>query len=121
VTTLLGAHAEVDDHLEALRIRGHDVVVVTAGVDKATTLDAFARALDLPSWFGHNWDALADALRDYDGPEGRSARLGRPVELVVDHARTLRDTDSHTWSTLLDVLDEVEHERDDLTVTVVAR
>ncbi|GAA2720722.1 MULTISPECIES: barstar family protein [Streptomyces] len=32
--------------------------------DKAAFLDACARDLDLPDWFGRNWDALADCLTD---------------------------------------------------------
>lgn len=32
--------------------------------DKAGFLDRCARDLDLPEWFGHNWDALADVLTD---------------------------------------------------------
>jgi hypothetical protein len=33
-------------------------------VDKATFLPAIAAACDFPEWFGNNWDALADSLRD---------------------------------------------------------
>jgi RNAse (barnase) inhibitor barstar len=32
--------------------------------DKDGLLDAIARAMDFPDWFGHNWDALADCLGD---------------------------------------------------------
>ncbi|MFH8370679.1 barstar family protein [Streptomyces sp. NPDC018031] len=32
--------------------------------DKTGFLDRCARDLQLPDWFGHNWDALADALTD---------------------------------------------------------
>ncbi|AXK34247.1 hypothetical protein DVA86_17925 [Streptomyces armeniacus] len=32
--------------------------------DKAGFLDACASGLELPDWFGRNWDALADCLTD---------------------------------------------------------
>jgi len=32
--------------------------------DKAALMDAVARALALPDWFGRNWDALLDSLGD---------------------------------------------------------
>lgn len=32
--------------------------------DKAAFMERCARALRLPDWFGHNWDALADCLTD---------------------------------------------------------
>lgn len=40
--------------------------------DKAGFLDRCARDLGFPEWFGHNWDALADCLRDLSwwGPQG---------------------------------------------------
>jgi Barstar (barnase inhibitor) len=38
---------------------------------KAELLAGFARALRFPDWFGGNWDALSDALRDLSWlPEG---------------------------------------------------
>ncbi|CAM5500069.1 Barstar (barnase inhibitor) domain-containing protein OS=Streptomyces glaucescens OX=1907 GN=SGLAU_05885 PE=3 SV=1 [Streptomyces glaucescens] len=48
------------------------VTVDLAGVtDKAGLMDRCARALDLPEWFGRNWDALADGLGDHTlWPEG---------------------------------------------------
>lgn len=33
-------------------------------VDKESFLQAIAGACHFPKWFGHNWDALADALGD---------------------------------------------------------
>ena len=42
------------------------VVLDTRGAhDKAEFLAACARCLDFPSYFGHNWDALADCLGDF--------------------------------------------------------
>ncbi len=32
--------------------------------DKATFFEESARALEFPSWFGHNWDAFVDLLSD---------------------------------------------------------
>jgi len=39
--------------------------------DKVAVLAEFARGFDMPRWFGHNWDALADCLTDLDWlPDG---------------------------------------------------
>jgi RNAse (barnase) inhibitor barstar len=35
-----------------------------AMVDRASLFDEFATACDFPDWFGGNWDAFADCLRD---------------------------------------------------------
>lgn len=52
------------------------VVDLADAPDKAAIMDAFVVALDLPAWFGRNWDALADALRDLGWwPAGRRGRL----------------------------------------------
>ncbi|MEU8653362.1 barstar family protein [Streptomyces sp. NPDC048737] len=43
----------------------HVVTLDLDGItDKAGLMDRAARALDLPEWFGRNWDALADSLAD---------------------------------------------------------
>jgi RNAse (barnase) inhibitor barstar len=115
VTTFLGKHSEADDHIAQLRWLGHDVRVVSGGHDKEGVLDAFATGLELPDWFGRNWDALVDALRDLD------ARHGVPIELVWDHAATLREQDRHAYDTVVEILEQVADERDDLNVTVVTR
>jgi RNAse (barnase) inhibitor barstar len=114
MTTFLGRHADLERLLETLRARGVDVRVVRAAGDKAEILDAFAEALRLPDWFGRNWDALVDALRDLDG------RGGRPVEIVWDQVRSVREQDRDTYATVLDILEQVADERDDLGVTIVS-
>ena len=115
MTTFLGQHSEADDHLADLEAQGLDVRVVPAALTKSAILDEFAAALALPGWFGRNWDALLDALRDLTNDDGR------PIELVWDHVRALRDVDRHTFATVLEILEQVEEERDDLGVTVIAR
>jgi RNAse (barnase) inhibitor barstar len=118
VTTFLGPHSEADDHLDLLASLGHDVRIVgraSGGVDTATVLAAFAADLDLPDWFGHNWDALLDALRDLDVPRGQI------LELVWDHVGELRRRDHDTYEAVLDILEQVQDERDDLRITVIAR
>ncbi|WP_425836225.1 barstar family protein [Streptomyces fractus] len=42
-------------------VRGLDLDGIT---DKTGFMDRCASALELPAWFGRNWDALADALSD---------------------------------------------------------
>ncbi|MER5177739.1 barstar family protein [Streptomyces sp. NPDC002896] len=37
---------------------------LTGVEEKAEFMDRCARALELPEWFGRNWDALADSLTD---------------------------------------------------------
>jgi RNAse (barnase) inhibitor barstar len=115
MTTFLGRHADAEAHLDALRAHGLDVRVVPAATDKNGILDAFATALDLPDWFGHNWDALVDALRGLEGREGR------PIALVWDRVRTLRAADRETYAIVLDILEQVADEREDLGITVISR
>ena len=121
MTTFLGRHSEADDHLDLLASLGHDVRVVGGsgetggGIDKASVLEAFATDLDLPDWFGRNWDALLDALRDLEVPRGQV------LELVWDHVGALRRVDHATYETVVDILEQVQDERDDVRVTVIAR
>jgi hypothetical protein len=60
--------------LEAARSAGLSTVSLdlTGVSDKRAFMDRCARALALPDWFGHNWDALADCLTDVPRePAGR--------------------------------------------------
>ena len=115
MTTFLGRHDEVDDHIITLVAHGADVRVVRAGTDKRSVLAEFASALGLPSWFGHNWDALVDALRELE------AKDARRIELVWDHAHELRETAPETFALVVDILEQVADERDDLGLTIIDR
>lgn len=115
MTTFLGRHDEVDDHIITLVAHGADVRVVRAGTDKRSVLAEFASALELPSWFGHNWDALVDALRELE------ARDARRIELVWDHSHELRETAPDTYAVVVDILEQVADERDDLGLTIIDR
>ncbi|MFF4122111.1 barstar family protein [Microbispora rosea] len=60
---------------------------------RAAFFEEVARALRLPAYFGRNWDALTDSLRD----------IG-PVHLAVEHAEELLDAEPPgQFATLLDV------------------
>jgi FPC/CPF motif-containing protein YcgG len=43
--------------------------------DKDAFMERCVRALDLPEWFGRNWDALADVLGDTDWGPATPGRL----------------------------------------------
>ncbi len=58
-------HSRVSDLRHQRGLQGFDVHC-TGVRDKDGVLQAFARDLRLPEWFGANWDALADCLMDLD-------------------------------------------------------
>jgi len=63
--------------LEAVRAAGLSTVSLdlTGVRDKAAFMDRCARALELPDWFGRNWDALADCLTDAGRKPSAPGRL----------------------------------------------
>ncbi|MBG0827531.1 barstar family protein [Planomonospora sp. ID67723] len=64
---------------------------------RAAFFEELARVLHLPDYFGRNWDALADSLRD-------ATRAGG-VALVVEHAEELLSAEPPAqFATLLAVL-----------------
>ncbi|MGZ5093131.1 MAG: barstar family protein, partial [Burkholderiales bacterium] len=65
---------------------------------KAGLLDAFARTLGFPSSFGHNWDALADALQDM------SWRPANGYVLHLQNPASAEGALGEDWATLLEVL-----------------
>lgn len=65
--------------------------------DKAGLLDMLSRALDFPVDFGHNWDALADALQDLSW-----LKWSRLV-VEITGVQTLRQRAPADWSTALDI------------------
>jgi RNAse (barnase) inhibitor barstar len=66
--------------------------------DKASFLAACAAALELPAYFGHNWDALDEVLTDLSW-----APAARYV-ILYDHAAEFARGDRRQWAAALDVL-----------------
>ena len=64
---------------------------------RATLHETLAGALELPGWYGRNWDALADALAD-------RLDAGPLTVVVTDAADLLADEPPAQLGTLLDVL-----------------
>jgi RNAse (barnase) inhibitor barstar len=73
---------------------------------RAAFFEEVARALHLPAHFGHNWDALADSLRDTAA-----------MTLIITHAEDLLTAEPpQHLTTLLDILANAA--RSGLTVTL---
>jgi hypothetical protein len=69
--------------------------------DKPTLLHALYQSLQLPAWFGFNWDALQDALF---GPEDANAP---PRVLVFRDFELLEERDPDTARTFLEIVGTV--------------
>ncbi|MEO5810685.1 MAG: barstar family protein [Rhodanobacter sp.] len=67
---------------------------------KVDLLQRLATSLALPATFGHNWDALADCLRDL------SWLPAWGHVLVLEHAAALRHVAPADFAVLLGVLDD---------------
>ncbi|MGH9120384.1 MAG: barstar family protein [Acidimicrobiales bacterium] len=48
----------------------------------------FQRALELPDYFGRNWDALDECLADLDWLDGKSNSVPQGYVLVVEESQT---------------------------------
>ena len=57
-----------DDLAGRLQAQGWKVGIVSGAPTKAEALDAIGKALDFPSYYGKNLDALTDCLRDLEAP-----------------------------------------------------
>ncbi|MEO8997937.1 MAG: barstar family protein [Rhodanobacter sp.] len=68
--------------------------------DKDELLRRLALSLQLPATFGHNWDALADCLRDL----GWMPAWG--YVLLFEHADELRQAGEVDFNILLGILDD---------------
>jgi hypothetical protein len=65
---------------EVARKSGLRLTPISLSGDKQAWLDAFARALSFPDWFGANWDALEDCLTDLPPGKGHVLLLhGAPA------------------------------------------
>jgi len=89
------------------------VRTVRIGPDRRTrteVIDAIARALDAPSWFGGNLDALFDLLTtDAQGP----------IEIVWEVDEEARRALGGDFEALRACLLEAARERDDLAVRIM--
>ena len=115
MTRRLGIGADLDALVRLARAGGRVVHVVEGCEDKRATLESFRATLALPDWFGHNLDALMDALRDLRDADGR------PISVFWDDAHALREQDPRAFRAIVSVLEDVERERHDLEVTVIVR
>ncbi len=64
--------------------------------DKTAILAEMGRALALPDYYGHNWDALEECLHDLEGESG--------LALLIDEAGIPEAADPDAWANLLDIL-----------------
>lgn len=83
--------------LEGLHL---DRVKLAHCANRHALLQATARALRFPGWFGGNWDALYDALTDLDDAEAR----GRV--LLLDGLDRLARTDPNACAVFLHTLED---------------
>ncbi len=68
--------------------------------NKAAFLDACATALQLPPYFGRNWDALADCLMD------RQVVPAAGQTILYDYPAPLIRQAPATWATALSIFEE---------------
>jgi hypothetical protein len=75
------------------------VVDGAAMIDRASMFDEFAMACDFPDWFGANWDAFADCLRDL------TWLPPRPVAILWQRSGVFATIDPEAWRTAGRVID----------------
>jgi hypothetical protein len=66
---------------------------------KSAMIEAVAKALAFPDYFGFNWDALEECLADLSWHPGGLA-------LLIDAADTPEDRAPEEWGLLLDILSD---------------
>ncbi len=82
-----------DDVAGLARRAGWRVVDLTMNgpTDKAEFLRLCQDRFELPDWFGHNWDALADCIDDVQDEEGVVVLLGGVQHLELRDREVVRD------------------------------
>jgi barstar (barnase inhibitor) len=87
--------ASAEATLEALQGGGPRLtrIVLPRGAGKAQILEQLARALEFPSWFGGNWDALEDCLTDlsWSKAPGHVLLVEGAADAVKDDLGVLED------------------------------
>ena len=104
--TRAGVFFVTQEDLEGLAVAARDAGLTVRRVDlagcngKATLLLRVATAMDFPTSFGRNWDALSDSLRDLSWIPGQG------YALLFEGAGDMRAADEGDFDTLLDILDD---------------
>ncbi|MFD8913871.1 barstar family protein [Streptomyces sp. NPDC059575] len=81
------------------------VTLNLAGVtDKAGLMERAAAVLDLPEWFGRNWDALLDSL--CDTTVWPTPAVERGLLVVVRGWHTFAEKNPREWRIASDILSE---------------
>ena len=84
--------------------------------DKAAFMERVVRALDLPGWFGRNWDALSDSLTDLSvWPE---TAAGKGLLVVVTGWRGYATARPEEWEIACDVFSEAVDRMPPLSVAL---
>lgn len=108
-TLLAGDAAALEQALESLNTRPEATVRVVEGTDLGTTkglIQALARALAFPDYFGTNWDAVDECLSDLEWLPSRQVVLvfgnaGRLLKLPPDDLEILAEilaTTTEAWA-----------------------
>jgi hypothetical protein len=93
------------------------VTLDLAGIlDKAGLMDRSARALELPDWFGRNWDALADSLADPSVWPPQTA--DRALLVLVTGWRAYARRQPQEWVVAQEVFTEASEREPRLTVAL---
>ena len=87
--------SRMDEILDATRGSVLQVsrIDLAGAADKDALMERIARALEFPSWFGGNWDALEDCLTDlsWSKADGHVLLLEGAAELPADERGILVD------------------------------
>jgi RNAse (barnase) inhibitor barstar len=84
--------------------------------DKAAFMERVVRALDLPYWFGRNWDALADSLTDDTVWPAEAVERG--LLLVVRGWQEYAQARPEEWETAREVFAEAADQMPGLSVAL---
>lgn len=104
--TIALSDADGDQLVRELTSEGWRVCRLRRSTSKESFLREIAEALEFPSWFGHNLDALWDCLTD----------LTEPTALVWTDWQPFAVHQRKDWSTLLGLLGERAEERPSFSV-----